>query len=302
MKRNILFMIMVLLISLLAAGAYAQTGTQTQTKPEAPVQERTEDGPKGDGTATTERAQLEEQQDSKGEATGRTDADKSGEQPKDQVQTKPEDAVRTRTDEGPKGQGTATTDRTRSSFETQQDAQGDAIGRLDADKDGEQPKDQTRNYGDGDGGNRELGESHRRGDELAGETGPHGPMDHGSPVDADKSGDQTMNYGTGDGNNYELGENQRHGDEYTGETGPHGLVLDDDFIKTFGLDKIFGGNADGTFEGDMLRHSWGPGASELDGVFGPNVDGVGYGPGGPTSDEKGTSVIESRAQRGSGRR
>ena len=63
---------------------------------------------------------------------------------------------------------------------------GDKVldGEGDGECDGEQTQARTRNYGEGEGNNQELGEMHRYGDENEGE-GPHGP--HGTegsgPID-----------------------------------------------------------------------------------------------------------------------
>jgi len=80
------------------------------------------------------------------------------------------------------------------------------------------------------------------------------------------------------------GEIHRHGDEFTGEGGPHGPMGNADveaFFEAFGMDEMIGagGEGDGEFAGQLLRHEWGPGDPELDAPFGPN-DGTGYGPAG----------------------
>lgn len=299
-KKYLMFTLMAVLISLLAVSAYAQSGTQTQTqiKPSEPVATQTDEGPKGDGTATTDRTRTSS-------TTGLTEksatTDKSGEQPKEAVQTKPENPIRDYTLEDPQGDGTETADRSRKSHETQQEPQSDKV--LEATKSGDQT--QEMNYGTGDGNNHELGENNRHGDEYTGETGPHGNVDDGS----DKSGDMT--YGESDGNNHELGDNNRHGEDYTGETGPHGLTtdLDKEMSEFMGLDKMFGEGADGTFAGSMLRHSWGPGESGIGGHFGP-MEGGHFGPGqsngfGPAGSDVGTggsTISETKGQSRAGRR
>lgn len=234
MKKYLTFSLMAVLVSLLAVSAYAQSGTQTQNKvqPTEPVKAQTDEGPNGDGTATTERTRTSE-------ATGLTEksdvADKSGDQ-------------------------------------TQQ-----------------------MNYGTGDGNNHELGDNNRHGDEYTGETGPHGPASDGS----DKSGD--MPYGDNDGNNHELGDNNRHGDEYTGETGPHGFTeLDKELLEFMGVDNMFGASADGNFAGSMFQHSWGPGECGAGGHTGPN-DGSGFGPAG-SDVRSGSSVTDPKGQGRGGRR
>ncbi len=176
--------------------------------------------------------------------------------------------------------------------------QGDKT--LSGDKDGDQS--QELNYGDGDGDNHELGDNNRRGDEFTGDGGQKGPMDHGDKIlDGESDGDQTrqMNHGDGDGDNHELGENRRRGDENIGEGGPHGPM---DGGTLDGLLKIFGEDSDGTFAGDMLRHSWGPGSSDGDSPFGPNVDHVGYGQRSKISGDSDDPTKSVRGQARAGRR
>ncbi len=226
----------VLLISLLAVGAYAQTqGEQVkeQIRPEDPIREIGSDENSqnpGNGTATRT---FDGPKDSSGDKA--LDGDKVGDQPKNEVkeQIKPEDPIREiGSDENSQNPGNGTATRT---FDGPKDSSGDKA--LDGECDG----DQTRNQGDGDGvgdgDNHELGDTNRRGGTFADETGPHGPMDHG--------------------------------------------------------DKIL----DGTFAGDMLQHSWGPG-EDIGGPFGPNIDHVGYGQGGAVDGEDPTKSTKGAARAG----
>jgi len=138
-----------------------------------------------------------------------------------------------------------------------------------------------------------------KGDAIQGDLGD-------KSLDGDKvgecDGDQTQQrlHGDGDGTNHELGENNRKGDEFTGEGGPHGPMgtgPDGDLLK------IFGEDTDGSFAGQLLRHSWGPGTSDLEGPFGPNSGVAGFGPGGrDAADGKGDPATSARGQARSGRR
>ncbi|RKX33863.1 MAG: hypothetical protein DRP71_09060 [Verrucomicrobia bacterium] len=176
--------------------------------------------------------------------------------------------------------------------------QGDKT--LSGDKDGDQT--QELNYGDGDGDNHELGENRRHGDEYSGVGGAKGPASNGDKVlDGECDGDQTQqrNYGTGDGDNHELGDTHRRGDENTGEGGPHG-PMDGGTLSE--LLKNLGDNADGTFAGDMLQHRWGPGSSDGDSPFGPNIDHVGYGQRSKHSGDSDDPTKSVRGQARAGRR
>jgi hypothetical protein len=55
---------------------------------------------------------------------------------------------------------------------------------------------------------------------------------------------------------------------------------------------------DGAFAGEMMQHSWGPGESGSDLPFGPNVDHVGYGQGGPADGGDPTKTTKGAARAG----
>ena len=208
-----------------------------------------------------------------------------------------------------------------------EDAKGDAIQgdlgdkSLDGDKvDGELVKEQTRQDGSENAQNPGTGTANQnytdyenaKPGEAHDPSGPAGENAQGDAIQGDKvldgdkvgecDGDQTQQrlHGDGDGNNHELGENNRNGDEFTGEGGPHGPMgtgPDGDLLK------IFGDEADGSFAGQLMRHSWGPGTSDLEGPFGPNSGVAGFGPGGRDAvDGKGDPATGARGQARSGRR
>ena len=80
----------------------------------------------------------------------------------------------------------------------------------------------------------------------------------------------------------------RNGGDYAGVGGAHGPMgpgnVANSAFDFLGEDmlKVFGEDCDGTqtMDGQMLHYRFGPGESTLGGLFGPNEDGVGFGPGG----------------------
>ena len=122
-----------------------------------------------------------------------------------------------------------------------------------------------------------------------------GPKDSSGDkaLDGECDGDQTRNQvdgdGVGDGDIHELGDTNRRGGTFADETGPHGPMDHGDYTG----DKIL----DGTFAGDMLQHSWGPG-EDIGGPFGPNIDHVGYGQGGAVDGEDPTKSTKGAARAG----
>ncbi|MCK9995637.1 MAG: hypothetical protein KAH56_05065 [Candidatus Krumholzibacteria bacterium] len=315
MKRNIT--LSVLLISLVAVGAYAQTEgdpakeqSQEQIRNEENLQNQ-EQLQNRDETQNQEQINNQEQIQEENQLRNRKnnevpEGDKSldGDPVKDQTRQ-----IGSENAQNP-GTGTANQNYIEREGQKPGEPYADSVGPngetghqgdkvLTGDKDGDQS--QELHYGDGDGDNHELGDNNRHGDDYTGDGGQKGPKDHGDKVlDGEGDGDQTrqMNHGSGDGENHELGENRRHGDENIGEGGPHGPMgsgtLD-------GLLKIFGENADGNFAGDRLQHSWGPG-SDLGGPFGPNEDHVGYGQRGNNSGDSDDPTKSARGQSRAGRR
>jgi len=356
MKKHLMFTLMVMLVSLLAFSAYAQSQgepvkpqNQTQTKPADPIRERTDQGPQGQGTMTTDRTRTDEgpkkgggsedpadkasgeggvkpqtqtqtkpadpvrtrtDQGPQGKGTMTTDRIRTDDGPKKgssddsgtadkasgeggvkpQTQTKPADPVRTRTDQGPQGKGTMTTDRIRTDDGPMKGTSDDSgvADKADGECDGDQDRTRSRDGLEIDG----HGGTNRHGDEINGLGGPHsnGQDDDGLKAAEDCDGDQDR-VRSRDG--FEIdghGGTNRWGDLITGLGGPHSNGLLDD------MEKIFGEDSDGALRGS--RNIWGP-ASAGGGPFGPNVDGVGYGPGGLDADDesKTESVIESRGAR-----
>jgi|GEM_PF-5630953 len=265
---------------------------QTQVKPEDPIRSRKDTGPQGDGTMTTDRTRTDAGP-KKGSSGDSGLADKasgdSGQQ--NQTQTKPDDPIRTRKDTGPQGNGTMTTDRIRTDDGPKGDGSGGSgvADKADGECDGDQDRVRSRDGLEVDG----HGGTNRHGDEINGLGGPHsnGQDDLADKADGGEcDGDQTRTRGR-DGFDVDgHGGTHRHGELITGLGGPHSNGLIDDMLK------IFGEDTDGALRG--MRNIWGP-AEAGGGAFGPNVDGVGYGPGSAQTDDesKTDSVAASRGAR-----
>ena len=191
MKRYIT--LSVLLISLVAVGAYAQAEgdpVKTETKTQEQIKTQTQ-LQLAEQVRNEEQVQTQTQvqtMDQTRENRDGVEGDKSldGDPVKTETQTQTQEQIKTQTklqlaeqvrnEEQVQTQTQVQTmDQTR---ENRDGMEGDKV--LDGECDGDQTRSRELNYGNGDGDNHELGETRRRGDENTGEGGPHGPMDGGS--------------------------------------------------------------------------------------------------------------------------
>ena len=299
----------VLLISLVAVGAYAQaegdpTKEQMQNEQQLQIKENIQSQEQlqnQDETQNQEQVNSQEQVGTQSQLQTRKnnevlEGDKSleGEKPQTGVkeQVKPEDPIREiGSDDNAQNPGNGTADR---KFVGPNDSSGDKALEGEKPQTGVQeriqPEDPIReigsdenaqNPGNGTADRKFVGPNDSTGDKV---------------LDGECDGDQTreMNHGdadgTGDGDNHELGESHRRGgdDEFADGTGPHGPMDHGDKAL------------DGTFGGEMLQHRWGPGGDGIGGPFGPNIDHAGHGQGGRVDD--GDPTKSARGQARAGRR